>query len=95
MKGLRAYEDWSENIVQIMRHAARQCADAFQALRAQQLRFEFLLLGDVGADNQNRVRCTIRSADQRSVAVGYDLPAVFGQFLDFLVITNRAGEAQG
>jgi hypothetical protein len=59
LKHLRAHRDRREDIVQIVRDAAGERPDAFQPLGAQELRFESLLLGDVGVDRQDGFRLAL------------------------------------
>ena len=49
----RSHEDRRQNVVQVMGDAAGQSADAFQPLSAKQLSLEFLVLGNVGVDDQH------------------------------------------
>src|SRR5580704_4167662 len=48
---VHGYENGREGVIEIMRNAARQGANAFKALCPEKLLFEFVLLGDVGVDD--------------------------------------------
>src|SRR5437879_4090776 len=52
-KHLGGHEDRREDVVEIMRDAARQGADAFHSLDTQKLIFELFLRCDVGADGED------------------------------------------
>src|SRR5437867_1862059 len=56
-KELHRHENGGQYVVEVMGDAARQSANTFQALCAEQLPLKFFLLGDVGVDREDRLRC--------------------------------------
>jgi hypothetical protein len=51
-----AHRDRREQVVEVVRDAARERADALDALRAQELLLELLALGHVRVDREDRLR---------------------------------------
>ena len=52
-KERNSHHDGGQQVVEVVRDSARQGADAFEALRAQELEFEFFAFGDVRADGKD------------------------------------------
>ena len=80
---LHGHHDRREDIVQIVREAAREIADAFEPLAAEQLRFKTFLFGDVRVDNENGTRFPIGLAHERPAALDHQLAAVARFLPDF------------
>ena len=66
---LHGHHDRGEHVVQIVRQAAGEGADAFEPLAAEQLRFQLFFLRDVGVDDEDGLGLAVRFPHQRPAAL--------------------------
>ena len=72
-------EDRREDVVEVVRDAAGERAEAFQALRTEELRLEFLPLCHIRVDHQDRLRCIEWIAQQRPATLRDDFAPGMGR----------------
>ena len=88
------HHDRRQNVVQVMRDAAGQRADAFHALRPHELGLDLFLFRDVGIDREHRFGLSFVVPDERPARLDGDFPPVLGEMLEFAVpfaLTDRQG----
>ena len=78
-----SHHDGREHIVQVVRDAAGQHADVFQALGTEELSLQFFLLGDVGVDDEDGFRPALIVVHQRPAAFHDDFRRMLGHLVQF------------
>ncbi len=75
-------QDRREHVVQVVRDASDEGADALDPLGAQQMLFESFALGDVGVDGQDSVRLSAIAAEQGPAALDQHSLVVAGHLAE-------------
>jgi len=82
-KDMKAHDDRSERVVEVVGDAADEDAEGFEALRAQELFFELFPLGDVRVDHEQGFGSIPFVADEGEPGLHGDRAAVTGALDEF------------
>ena len=80
---LRHHENRSQHVIQVVGNPACHRSDALHSLRAEQLRLDLLLLGDVAVNQQNRLGPPQRIPQECPTAFDHVFPAILAVLAQF------------
>ena len=77
------HENGREDVIEVVRNAAGQCADAFHALRAKELGLDFSFLANIRVDHEDRFGPPGIIEDQRPLALDNNRLITLGDVAGF------------